>query len=148
MPKERLYILDSGQEPSPVTPAQRAFFRWRYTAGSFEYAREHGLPTEAVSQQLAERYNAYRALRDGGSVAYEPIAGGSPDLPEPNALPAEMAAFLQAHEYGCLLWATDQGAVFVAKAPRAEMESLRGRVSVHLRHELYALCLTTGCGPL
>jgi len=81
MAKERLYIHDSGQEPSPATPAQRAYFRWRYTAGSLEYACKHGLPTEALSQELNDRYDAYRALRDGGSVAYDAIAGGSPDFP-------------------------------------------------------------------
>ena len=109
MAKERLYIHDSGQEPSPATPAQRAYFRWRYTAGSLEYAREHGLPTEALSQELAKRYEAYRALRDGGAVAYDVIAGGSPDLPQPNALPAELADFLKDKDYACLMQATDQG---------------------------------------
>ena len=33
--------------------------------------------------------------------------------------------------------ATDQGTVFVVKAPGREIESLRGRVPIHLHQELY-----------
>ncbi len=56
---------------------------------------------------------------------------------QPNELPEEMADFLREQEYACLLWATDQGTVFVAKAPAQEIESLRGNIPVHVRHELY-----------
>src|SRR5207302_2036716 len=69
-------------------------------------------------------------------VAYNVIAGGSPDL-QPNELPPEMADFLREQEYACLLWGTEQGSVFVAKATAADIESLRGNVPVHVRHELY-----------
>lgn len=48
-----------------------------------------------------------------------------------------MAEFLGDKEYGCLLWGTDQGAVFVVKAPAREIQSLRGNVPVRITHELY-----------
>src|SRR4051812_3043289 len=54
-------------EPSSPTPAERAFFRWQYAIGSYEYARRHGSPaaTEALARQVAERYDTYATLRDG-----------------------------------------------------------------------------------
>src|SRR5712692_3909344 len=55
----------------------------------------------------------------------------------PNELPPEMAEFLREQEYACLLWGTDQGSVFVAKAHRRDIQSLRGNVPVQVRHELY-----------
>jgi hypothetical protein len=56
---------------------------------------------------------------------------------QPNQLPPELAAFLQRQHYACLLHPTDQGAVYVVKAPGADIESLRGRVPVQVHHELY-----------
>src|SRR5207248_4160656 len=56
---------------------------------------------------------------------------------EPNQLPPEMADFLKDQEYACLMWGTDQGRVFVPKAPAREIQSLRGNVPVQLRHELH-----------
>ena len=56
---------------------------------------------------------------------------------QPNELPPEMADFLRDKEYGCLLWGTDQGTVFVVKAPAREIQSLRGNVPVQVTHELY-----------
>ena len=56
---------------------------------------------------------------------------------QPNQLPPEMASFLKDKEYACLLWGTDQGSVFVAKAHRRDIQSLRGNVPVQVRHELY-----------
>jgi hypothetical protein len=54
-------------EPSSPTPAERAFFRWQYILGSYEYARQHRGPeeTEALARQVAERYDEYAALRNG-----------------------------------------------------------------------------------
>jgi hypothetical protein len=208
MSKEHLYIADSGIDPSPITPAQEAFFRWRYTAGRLDYAESHGSKDEAraLLQETTERYDAYTALRDGrqdpaplplaesphdaasgrfvaerpalgldayasragrgarvqahdqellenvetaralresGLIAYNVVAGGSPDLDEtrqplqPNELPPEMADFLRDKEYACLLWSTEQGSVFVVKAHQRDIQSLRGNVPVHVRHELY-----------
>src|SRR5688572_10789959 len=55
----------------------------------------------------------------------------------PNELPPELADFLRNHEYACLLWGTDQGSVFVAKAPAREIQSLRGNIPVRVLHQLY-----------
>ena len=55
----------------------------------------------------------------------------------PNALPPELAAFLQDKPYARLTHATDQGTVVVVKAPGHEIESLRGSLPVHVRHLLY-----------
>ena len=200
MSPERLYIADSGIDPSPHTPAQEAFFRWRYAAGSLQYAEEHGTKEEAraLLQETTQRYDAYTALRDGrpaaaplplpgalydsaprvvaeplapdiheytsrygrgarlqaigqqlienhetaralrerGSLAYDIIAGGSPEL-QPNELPPEMAEFLRDKEYACLLWGTEQGSVFIVKAHQRDIQSLRGNVPVQVTHELY-----------
>src|SRR5215204_5452132 len=46
---------------------------------------------------------------------------------EPSPLPQELAEFLH-----------DQDTVFVIKLPTQDIESARGRVPIHLRHELYA----------
>lgn len=62
--------------------------------------------------------------------------GDRPSLP-PNELPPELAAFLRTQDYACLTQGTDQGTVFVLKAPRREIESLRGTVPIQLRHELH-----------
>src|SRR5215211_5553162 len=55
----------------------------------------------------------------------------------PNQLPPEMADFLKDKDYACLLWGTDQGSVFVVKAPAREIQSLRGNVPVRVLHQLY-----------
>src|SRR5215211_6798380 len=61
-----------------------------------------------------------------------------PSLPlPPNQLPPELADFLRDQHYACLTQATDQGTVLVLKAPRREIESLRGTVPIQLRHELH-----------
>src|SRR5581483_9859485 len=108
MSKESLYIADSGGEPSSLIPAQEAFFRYQYTLGSYEYALRTGRDArvQALAEELQERYDAYTALRDGRSVAYNLVAGGSPDLDyptparerpplRPNELPPELAEFLK-----------------------------------------------------
>jgi hypothetical protein len=56
---------------------------------------------------------------------------------DPNALPPELAQHLQTHRYACLTHGSDQGTLFILKAPRREIESLRGTVPVAVRHELY-----------
>jgi hypothetical protein len=55
----------------------------------------------------------------------------------PNQLPPELAAFLKDQRYACLTHATDQGTVLVLKAPRSEIESVRGPLPMQVRHELY-----------
>lgn len=52
-------------------------------------------------------------------------------------LPLELAEFLKGYEYACLMQATDKGTIYVVKAPNKEIQSLRGTVPIHLRHELY-----------
>src|SRR6266480_545835 len=56
---------------------------------------------------------------------------------EPNQLPPEMAEFLKGHQYACLILGTDQGSVFVAKAPARDIQSLRGNVPVRITHQLF-----------
>ena len=62
--------------------------------------------------------------------------------PSPNEahspLPPELAEFLKSQQYAALLHATNRGTVLVVKAPRHEIASVRGRVPVEMRHELYA----------
>lgn len=53
-------------------------------------------------------------------------------------LPPELAQFLRTQEYAALLHATNHGTVLVVKAPRHEISSIRGRVPVEVRHELYS----------
>ena len=48
-----------------------------------------------------------------------------------------MAAFLHTQDLACLLWGTDQGSAFVVKLPAREIRSIRGRVPIRVRHELY-----------
>jgi hypothetical protein len=48
-----------------------------------------------------------------------------------------MAEFLKDKNYACLMHATDQGTMFVVKAPARDIQSLRGNVPVHITHELY-----------
>src|SRR5712691_10183467 len=55
----------------------------------------------------------------------------------PNELPPELAEFLRGQEFACVTQATDRGTVFVVKAPAREIQSLRGRVPIHLSQELY-----------
>ncbi|MGH9963065.1 MAG: hypothetical protein ACREBC_39110 [Pyrinomonadaceae bacterium] len=50
----------------------------------------------------------------------------------------ELAAFLREQEVACLMQATNQGTAFVIKLPGQEIASVRGRVPIHLRHELYS----------
>lgn len=52
-------------------------------------------------------------------------------------LPPELADFLEDKQYACVTQATDHGTVFVVKAPALDIESVRGRVPIQLRHALY-----------
>lgn len=55
----------------------------------------------------------------------------------PLGLPPELAAALVAPTYACLTVGIDQGTALIVKAPRSEVESVRGRVPIMLLHELY-----------
>ena len=55
----------------------------------------------------------------------------------PHALPTDLADFLRDRPYACLTHPTDQGTVLVVKAPRQEIESIRGPLPVQVRHELH-----------
>jgi hypothetical protein len=55
----------------------------------------------------------------------------------PSPLPAELAEFLRDTEVACLMQETDQGMAFVIKLPTRDIDSARGTVPIHLRHELY-----------
>ena len=57
---------------------------------------------------------------------------------EPSPLPPELAEFLRDQDIACLMQGTDQGTVFVIKLSTQDIESARGKVPIHLRHELYA----------
>lgn len=61
---------------------------------------------------------------------------GEPQLAIP--LLPELAAFLRRHEVACLMQPTTQGTAFVIKLAGREIASVRGRVPIHLRHELYS----------
>src|SRR5688572_19601787 len=57
---------------------------------------------------------------------------------QPSLLPPELADFLRGQDIACLLRATDRGTAFVIKLPAQDIASVRGRVPIRLRHELYA----------
>jgi hypothetical protein len=61
-----------------------------------------------------------------------------PGEPQPAvALPSELAAFLATEELACLIHNSDQGALYVLKAPASELASLRGTFLIGLTHELH-----------
>ncbi len=55
----------------------------------------------------------------------------------PSALPPELAAFLAHEELACLTHSSDQGALYIVKAPALEIASLRGRFPIGLTHALH-----------
>lgn len=73
-----------------------------------------------------------------GSHEQEPGDMGSSEPLHPSPLPPELGEFLKDRPFACLTHGTDQGTVLVAKAPAHEIQSLRGRVPIHLRYELYS----------
>src|SRR5256885_14959634 len=68
----------------------------------------------------------------------EGIMSDSPSSQHGAELPPELAEFLLGQQYAALLHATNHGTVLVVKMPRHEIESVRGRVPIEIRHELYA----------
>lgn len=61
-----------------------------------------------------------------------------PDPDHPSELPPELAEFLTRHQFAALFHPTEElGTVLVVKAPKQEIDSVRGTVPVELRHELY-----------
>jgi hypothetical protein len=55
----------------------------------------------------------------------------------PFELPPDLAEFLAGEDYAMVTTATNRGAVYVVKAPGADIQSMAGRVPVEVRHELY-----------
>lgn len=60
-----------------------------------------------------------------------------PHHDHPHDLPPELVETLSDHEYACLTLRTELGTVILIKAPRIEIESVRGQVPIQLGHELY-----------
>jgi hypothetical protein len=56
----------------------------------------------------------------------------------PIALTPDLAAFLATQEVACLMQETNDGTAHVIKLPASEIDSLRGRVPIQVRHEVYA----------
>jgi hypothetical protein len=56
----------------------------------------------------------------------------------PVQLTPDLAAFLATQDVACLMHETSEGTAHVIQLPAAEIESLRGRIPVHVRHDLYA----------
>ncbi len=56
----------------------------------------------------------------------------------PIALPDDLAQFLRtAPEFACVTEATSLGTAYVVKAPAHDIQSLRGRVPIHIQHSLH-----------
>jgi hypothetical protein len=55
----------------------------------------------------------------------------------PIPLPPDLAAFLVTQDVACLMHETTDGTAHVIKLPAVEIESVRGRVPIQVRHELY-----------
>src|SRR5436309_2351600 len=67
--------------------------------------------------------------------------GGPPRsrwVEQASSLPPELAAAIRDRRYACVTAPTDRGTVFVLKAPRRDIHSVRGRVPIELHHELYS----------
>lgn len=73
--------------------------------------------------------------RNRGERRHQPHQLGEPLHPTP--LPRELRTFLREQRLVCLPHATDQGTLFIVKAPTPEIDSVRGLVPVALHHELY-----------
>ncbi len=82
MPKEREYSHHDEEESLPPSRAEQAFFRYQYTLGSYEYARRHGHPLDALvlHSELAARYDQYRALHEHPESGYT-VPGSSASEP-------------------------------------------------------------------
>src|SRR3989442_834601 len=55
----------------------------------------------------------------------------------PLELPPPLREWLRDQTYACLLQETDQGSIFICKAPAPDIQSLRGPIPIHFRYELY-----------
>jgi hypothetical protein len=55
----------------------------------------------------------------------------------PTPLPEPLAQFLATQDVACLMHETTAGTVYVVKLLGAEIDSVRGRVPIHVRHELW-----------
>src|SRR5438105_4384607 len=55
----------------------------------------------------------------------------------PIPLPPALAAFLQSEGLACITHNSDQGALYVVKAPAQGIASLRGRFPIGVTHELH-----------
>lgn len=55
----------------------------------------------------------------------------------PIPLPPELAEFLLTTDVACLLHGSGRGTTMIIKIPAAEIASVRGRVPIGFRHELY-----------
>ncbi len=67
---------------------------------------------------------------------FHPHHLSEPIVPIP--LTPDLAAFLATQDVACLMQETSNGTAHVIKLPTREIESLRGRVPIHVRHEVYA----------
>src|SRR5438045_307567 len=63
--------------------------------------------------------------------------GHEEDVVSASKLPSDLERFLGDKDFACLTWATDRGTVLLIKAPANEIESLRGRLPIEVRHELF-----------
>jgi hypothetical protein len=72
---------------------------------------------------------SYHELDQGQSSSSEPL--------DPTPVPSPLADFLRDERYACLLQATDIGTILIAKMPALEIDSVRGRIPIELRHELH-----------
>jgi hypothetical protein len=57
---------------------------------------------------------------------------------EPIPLPPDLAAFFATQPVACVMHETNEGTAHVIKLPYQEIASVRGRVPIQVRHELYA----------
>ena len=55
----------------------------------------------------------------------------------PLELPLPLREWLSEQSYVCLLQETDQGSIFICKAPASDIQTLRGPIPIHFRYELY-----------
>src|SRR5438270_329508 len=68
----------------------------------------------------------------------EPVGLPEEGLPlYPLELPPSLAAFLRESEYACVMQESDQGTLFIMKAPTPDIQSLRGNIPIRLHHQLY-----------
>jgi len=52
-------------------------------------------------------------------------------------IPPELSELLKSTDYACITQSTSIGTAMVIKIPRVEIDSVRGTIPIHIRHELY-----------